>query len=129
MVALLVALMVTMAAQADPPEYLYFEKDCSSDPCIIQDATLPILNGGTVAYLGPVERENPHGFYHISSEVLLSSADGLHTVTGHFRWVGDHGYFTLRRGTGDLVGLHARGLIEWKEGTIYSLTGTYHFEP
>jgi len=130
MVALLVALMVAVAAQAAPPEYLYFEKDCGlvDDTliCTIQNSTeLPLLNGGTLTYLGPVIDLDR---FFISSEVLLEVDGG--TAMGHFVFVGDHGYFTFRRGTGSLAGFHAQGEIGWFEGTwAFPMEGTYHFKP
>lgn len=129
MVALLVALMVTMAAQAAPPQPLYFEKVCdlATLECTIQssDLTQVDLNVGTLRYLGPV-LGNPHGFI-ISSEVLLEVDGG--TAMGHFVWLIDHGYFTFRQGTGSLAGFHARGEIAYVSGVTWSLTGTYHFKP
>jgi len=129
MVALLVALMVTMAVQAAPPEPFYFEKDCSTFPtCTIQNSDLAEvdLNGGTLTYDGPV-LGNPHGFI-ISSEVLLEIDGG--TAMGHFTFVLDHGYFTFRQGTGSLEGFHAQGEIGWFEGTwVFPMEGTYHFKP
>ena len=131
MVALLVALMVTMAVQAAPPQPLYFEKDClSTFPplCTIQDSNLTEvdLDGGTLTYLGPV-MGNPHGLI-ISSEVLLEIDGG--TAMGHFTFVVDHGYFTFRQGTGLLKGFHARGEIGPPDANfVFALTGTYHFKP
>jgi hypothetical protein len=129
MVALLVALMVTMAAQAAPPQPLDFEKECSSFPptCTIQNSSLPILEGATLTYLGPV-LGNPHGFI-ISSEVLLELDVGTGTAMGHFTFVLDHGYFTFRRGTGDLAGFHAQGEIGTPVGVVFPMEGTYHFKP
>ena len=133
MFALLVPLLAVMTAQAAPPQPFYLEKVCDYPPgvplCGLQGADVSgpyaMLNGGTVEYLGPAEFENPAGIYIISSEVLLTGADGS-TITGHFTWVADSGYFTLRQGTGALAGFHAQGVIQWKEGAVYSLTGTYH---
>lgn len=129
---LLIALMMVGSVQASKPQYFYLEKDCTDQTvtyCFLQNAypddLFDILEGGIVDYLGPVFA-NPQG--KLSSEVILWSADYNSSVTGHFRWVGDHGYFTLRRGTGALEGLHAVGRIEWIEGYIFSLEGTYHFE-
>lgn len=126
-VALLIGLMVTMVAQAAPPQPLDFEKECSSFPptCTIQNSSLPILEGGTLTYLGPVIT-NPHGFI-ISSEVLLEIDGG--TAMGHATFVLDHGYFTFRRGTGSLEGFHAQGEIGTPVGTVFPVEGTYHFKP
>jgi hypothetical protein len=131
--ALLASLLAVMAVQAAPPQPFYLEKVCDYPPgvplCGLQGAEFnspyAILNGGTVEYLGPAEFENPAGIYIISSEVLLTAADGSQ-ISGHFTWVSESGYFTLRQGTGTLSGFHAQGVIEWKEGAVYSLTGTYH---
>jgi hypothetical protein len=131
--ALLVSLLAVVMVQAAPPQPFYLEKVCDYPPnvplCGLQGADLTspyaVLNGGAVEYLGPVEFENAAGIYVISSEVLLTAPDGS-TVSGHFVWVADSGYFTLRQGTGALAGFHAQGVIEWKEGVVYSLTGTYH---
>ncbi len=129
MVALLVALMVTMAAQAAPPEPLYFEKVCDlvARECTIQNSDLAEveLNLGSLAYLGPVFDLDR---LFISSEVELVALDGS-TAMGHFVWLTDHGYFTFRRGTGNLAGFHARGEIAYIGDTTWSLTGTYHFKP
>lgn len=131
-VTLLVTLTVTVTAQAAPPRHFYLEKVCA-DPvapfCDLQNAqpagVLGVLNGGRLEYLGPIIlKTDPHLF--VSSEVVLTGTDGS-TVQGHFRWVGDHGYFTLRQGTGALAGLHAEGVIEYVEGATFSLTGAYHF--
>lgn len=127
MVALLIALMVTMAVQAAPPDPLLFQKDCSSGfppSCTIPTSTLAILEGGTLTYDGLIDLTR----MFISSEVELVALDGS-TAMGHFVFIGDHGYFTFRPGTGNLAGFHAQGEIGPPDASwVFPLTGTYHFD-
>jgi hypothetical protein len=61
--------------------------------------------------------------------VVLTTPDEYGKVHGQVRWVGDHGYFTLRQGEATLAGLHAVGRIDWLEGDTHPLEGTYHLDP
>ncbi|MGW8181764.1 MAG: hypothetical protein ACWGQW_23790 [bacterium] len=129
LVVLLTALVLTVV-EASTPEYFYLEKVCS-DPespfCDLQNADpFTNLNGGMIEYLSCAPATDK-----FLCAVELTTADEQGTVAGRVRWVSDHGYFTLRRGTGTLAGLHAVGRIELlnEDTGTFSLEGTYHIEP
>ena len=126
-VTLLLVLSV-VSAYASPPSYFYLEKVCS-DPyspfCDLQNADpFTGLNEGLIEYLTCAPAPDKW-----LCEVILTTANGDGAVSGRVRWVSDHGYFTLGRGTGTLAGLHAVGRIDWLEGDTFSLKGTYHRDP
>ncbi len=128
---LLVALSVTAVALAAPPEGFSMKKVCDLPPdipaCRIIEATGPfsVLNGGRITYQDRAYFENTVGVFEVA-RVVLSSEDLSSSVTGQIRWVKDHGYFTLGKGTGDLSRIHASGDIQWLEEVTFSLSGTYH---
>ena len=132
LVTLLVSLMPVVPASATAPQHFSLVKVCdyAPDECGVQDATGPfaVLKGGVVKYLGPnVGTPNAHGLLKINSEVLLVSADGNSTLSGHFVFSGDQGHFTLYDGKGALTGITAQGsigTISW-EGWLFSLDGVY----
>lgn len=127
----LVALSVSAVALANPPQDFSLKKVCDLPPdvpsCRIIDATGPfsVLNGGLITYQDRAYFENKAGVFEIA-RVVIASEDGSSSVTGQIRWVKDHGYFTLGKGTGALSRLHAVGEIQWLEGATFSLSGTYH---
>ena len=146
LLVLVMVLAVTVSAQAKPPEPLYFEKVCelvaTSAFCDIQNGP-DGWDGGTVEYLGPVDKLLPNGKYVLSSEVILRLPNGSET-TGHFVWNDQNTNFVLRSGSGLFDGFHAQGDIGFSHCTdstneqvvacddvtayygIYPLTGTYH---
>lgn len=135
-IALLVGLLVTMAAQAAPPQPFYIEKTCDLPySCLLHDAdTYPftVLNGGRIYYFDRAYFANPAGNAKESADVLLVSADGNSMLRGHVSWVlhdGDfYGRYTLYEGTGELAGLHVQGVVgvlDWTTFTFF-LKGTYH---
>jgi hypothetical protein len=135
---LLVALLAANTVQASSPQYFYLEKTCDQpNSCLLHDAIPPfdVLNGGRIYYFDHAYFENPAGIMKESAAVLLTSADGQHSLLGSVSWVlrdGDfRGRYTISQGTGVLEGVHAIGKVEvlsWDTWT-FSLTGTYHVEP
>jgi hypothetical protein len=127
-VAALLLVLTVVSAYASRPDYFYLEKVCS-DPdsafCDLQKADpFTGLDEGQIEYLTCAPAPDKW-----LCEVELTTARGDGTVSGRVRWVSDHGYFTLRHGTGTLAGLHAVGRIDWLEGDTFSLEGTYHVDP
>jgi hypothetical protein len=127
-VAALLLVLTVASTYAMSPSYFYVEKVCwdpDSPFCDLQNADpFTGLNGGQLEYLTCAPAPDKW-----LCEVELTTASGEGTVSGRVRWVSDHGYFTLRHGTGTLAGLHAVGRIDWLEGDTFSLEGTYHIEP
>jgi hypothetical protein len=126
--AILSITLVVTAVEASKPDYFYLEKVCP-DPdspfCDLQAAEpFTGLNGGQIEYLSCAPATDKW-----LCEVVLTTKSGDGSVSGRVRWVSDHGYFTLRRGTGSLAGLHAVGRIDWLHDDTFSLEGTYHVEP
>jgi len=140
MLALLFVLaLITFSVQAAPPSDFYFEKVCPSlsnpNACDIQNAfPFTQLNGGQINYFDRVLWENPAGFVFEIAKIEVTTGDNTDMTTGQVRWIRDHGLYTLRPGTGSLVGLHASGRVEFVGMTedgryLYELTGTYHVDP
>ena len=127
LVILLITLVVA-AVEASKPDYFYLEKVCA-DPdspfCDLRAANpFTDLNGGQLEYLSCAPATDK-----FLCAVVLTTESGDGAVSGRVRWVSDHGYFTLRQGTGSLAGLHAVGRIDFLYDRTFSLEGTYHVEP
>lgn len=123
---ILLLTMVVAAVEASKPDYFYLEKDCVDSPiCDLQNADpFTNLNGGQLEYLSCAPATDK-----FLCAVALTTGSGDGAVSGRVRWVSDHGYFTLRQGTGSLAGLHAVGRIDFLYDRTFSLEGTYHVEP
>lgn len=69
----------------------------------------------------------------ISMEVTIGPSAEVVWATGHFRWLGTHGSWTIRRGVGPLAGLYAQGEMSFVgcSGDVctFALTGSYHIDP
>jgi hypothetical protein len=129
---ILLIMLVVAVVEASKPEYFYLEKVCS-DPessfCVLQNAyPFENLNGGLIEYLSCAPATDK---FLCAVELTTGSDYEDGSVSGRVRFVSDHGYFTLRQGTGSLAGLHAVGRIELlsEETGTFSLEGSYHVEP
>jgi hypothetical protein len=120
------------------PQPFSFEKDCTgANPyCVIHDASAPFesLNGMRVWYDGPGNPGHMIGdLAYLSQEVTIGPAIDAALATGHFRWHGTSGSWTLRQGVGPFAGFHAVGEMSFVSCTgdtcTYALSGTYHVNP
>lgn len=133
--AILLSAIPAMAATSHP---FYLEKVCDlPNSCLLQNATPPfdVLNGGRIYYFDHAYFENPAGNVKESAAVLLTSADGQHSLFGSVSWVLHDGNFRgryrIQGGTGDLAGVHANGIVEvisWETYT-FALSGGYFIVP
>jgi hypothetical protein len=136
--ALALAAVTAGAAGASQPQSFSFEKDCPrADPyCVIHDASAPFafLNGMVVSYNGPGNPGHVAGdLAKLSQEVTIGPTADVVLATGHFRWVGTRGSWTIRQGAGRLAGFHATGAMSFvgcvNDTCTYALTGAYHVDP
>jgi hypothetical protein len=138
--AIALALLMPAAATAGPPQDFSFQKDCpGAEPyCVIHDASAPfeLLDGMAVWYVGPGNPGKMVGdLTYLSYEVTIGPSQDEILATGHFRWLGTKGSWTIRDGTGPLEGLHAEGAMAFvgcdAAGYVctYELTGRYHIAP
>jgi hypothetical protein len=126
-VAALLLVLTIVSVYALPTDHFYLEAVCSDPDSPFGDLQnadpFTGLNGGQIEYLTCACPDK------WLCEVVLTTANGDGKVYGRVRLVRDHGYFTLRRGEGSLEGLHAMGRMDWLEGDIISLEGTYRLDP
>ena len=136
--ALALAATTTGGVGASEPQSFSFEKDCTgANPyCVIHDASAPFtfLNGMVVTYDGPGNPGHMVGdLAYLSQEVTIGPNAGVALATGHFRWLGTRGSWTIRHGVGALAGFHAAGAMSFGgcagDTCTYALTGTYHIDP
>lgn len=137
-IAIVLSTLLPGVVAAREPQPFSFEKDCpGTEPyCVIHDASAPFefLDGMSVWYVGPGLGGKVIGDrMFISYEVVIGPSADAFLATGHFRWLGDHGSWTIRRGVGQLAGLHAEGEMSFvgcvDETCTFVLTGTYHIDP
>lgn len=134
----LAMLLVVVTVQAAPSQHFYLEKVCDlPNSCLLQNAAPPfdVLNGGRIYYFDHTYFANPAGNAKESAAVLLTSADGQHSLLGSVSWVmqGEdfRGRYIIKSGTGALEGVHAKGVvnvIDWDTFT-FSLEGVYFIAP
>jgi hypothetical protein len=138
-IALALSTLAAGAAAASEPEAFSFQKDCAGANlfCTIHDATAPFtfLNGMTVWYVGPgqVGKTVRDGRTFISYGVTIGPSAAAGVATGHFRWQGTHGSWTLHGSGGQLAGFHAEGEMSFVDCVgdtcTFALTGWYHVTP
>lgn len=126
-------------ALADERDVLAFQKDCVGvDPfCTIHSATDPFtsLNGMVVWYCGPGQpgKTVRDGRTFISYGVTIGPSPEVVLATGHFRWLGTHGSWTIRGVGGGLADMHAEGDMTFVgcvgDTCTFALTGAYHRAP
>jgi hypothetical protein len=136
--ALALAAVTAGAAGASQPQSFSFEKDCTgANPyCVIHDASAPFgfLDGMRVWYDGPGNPGHMVGdLPYLSQEVTIGPTADVVLATGHFRFLGTRGSWTIRQGNGRLDGFHATGAMSGVscagDTCTYALTGTYHIDP
>jgi hypothetical protein len=136
--ALALAALTAGGAGASEPQPFSFEKDCTgANPfCVIHHASAPFtfLNGMVVTYDGPGNPGHMVGdLAYLSQEVTIGPSADVDLATGHFRWLGTRGSWTIRHGVGLLAGFHATGAMSFVgcvgETCTYALTGSYHVDP
>ena len=136
--ALALAAVTAGGAGASEPQSFSFEKDCTgADPyCVIHDASAPFefLNGMVVWYYGPGNPGHMVGdLAKLSQEVTIGPSPDVALATGHVRWLGTRGSWTIRQGVGPLAGFHATGAMSFVgcagDTCTAALTGTYHIDP
>jgi hypothetical protein len=139
--ALVLSTLVPGVAAAAGPRPFAFQKDCPADQayCTIHDATAPFafLDGMKVWYVGPglggITKKD--GDLYLSYGVTIGPTVDEVLATGHFRWLGTHGSWTIRGSVGRLSGLHAEGRMSIlgcdAAGYIctFGLAGTYRIAP
>lgn len=134
----LALLLAAAPAMAAPSQSFYLEKVCDlPNSCLLQNAAPPfdVLNGGRIYYFDHTYFANPAGIAKESAEVLLTSADGQHSLLGSVSWVLHdevfRGRYIIQSGTGALERVHAKGIVEvvsW-ETVTFSLNGVYFIAP
>ncbi|MGE5223070.1 MAG: hypothetical protein ACM3PY_11570 [Omnitrophica WOR_2 bacterium] len=138
LIVILAMLLVVAPVLAAPSQPFYLEKVCDMpNSCLLQNAAPPfdVLNGGRIYYFDHTYLANPAGNAKESAAILLTSADGQHSLLGSVSWVlhdGDfRGRYIIQNGTGALEGVHANGVvnvIDWDTST-FSLEGVYFIAP
>ncbi len=126
----------TGVASANERDVFAFQKDCVGVDmfCTIHSATDPFtsLNGMTVWYGGPGQPGTTvrDGRTFISYGVTIGPSADVVLATGHFRWLGTHGSWTIRGVAGSLTGVHAEGDMTFVgcvgDTCTFALTGAYH---
>jgi hypothetical protein len=136
--ALAVSAIAAGGVAGSGPQSFSFEKDCTgANPyCVIHDASAPFefLDGMSVWYDGPGNPGHMVGdLPYLSQEVTIGPTADVVLATGHFRFLGTRGSWTIRQGDGPLDGFHATGAMSGVscagETCTYALTGTYHVDP